>query len=638
MAQSVLRISAVDNASRVLGKIDIAAKKLNASVTGTGGRLKDAGKGASLLGKASRAATPGIAGMGVAIFAALGPIVAVTSAMAAMSAVVGVIAQQDFAIAKVKSLGVNTAELIPLLGKVSEELDYQFSTLELTKAAYDVASAGFTNAADAAKVLKAAAMGATGGFADLNTTGNAVTSVLNAYGRSADEANIVVDQFIQTQNDGKIVVAQYAQNIGKVAAVAAALKVPLSEINAIIAQSTVVGVKSEVAFTGLKTALLKLTTSEGQKKLEKLGLNINAATIQSEGLAAQFKKMEALDITAIGDIFGTEAIQVMQAVLNDTKKYNELLENQKEALGVAKKAHELATNTMQGQWKRITGAITSAFAEQTGLGKAMTVILQVIGDGVVWIIDYCETWIKLFQQIWDLAKKIGRQIQSWQFDAPGWLKNVTGMGKEFESSEAFLAEMQRRDEEDARITQAAQKLIEKNKEIKTQKTNIDTMIPSIDNMKSAFDRVGEAIGDGLVTGIKEVIKGTQTLGETAANVFNKIADMMLELAIQQAVLGLAGGPTSGFAKFLGFADGGRPPVGKPSIVGERGPEVFVPRTAGTIIPNHQLGGNTSVNVNVDASGSNVQGSEPDAQELGRLIGVAVQSELVRQQRPGGILY
>jgi phage-related minor tail protein len=39
----------------------------------------------------------------------------------------------------------------------------------------------------------------------------------------------------------------------------------------------------------------------------------------------------------------------------------------------------------------------------------------------------------------------------------------------------------------------------------------------------------------------------------------------------------------------GFANGGDPPVGRPSIVGERGPEIFVPRTAGTIIPNHALG-------------------------------------------------
>ena len=45
----------------------------------------------------------------------------------------------------------------------------------------------------------------------------------------------------------------------------------------------------------------------------------------------------------------------------------------------------------------------------------------------------------------------------------------------------------------------------------------------------------------------------------------------------------------------------------------------------------------SVNVSVDASGSNVQGDEPNAQQLGRLIGSVVQSELIRQKRPGGLL-
>ncbi|WP_167395018.1 phage tail tape measure protein [Variovorax boronicumulans] len=46
----------------------------------------------------------------------------------------------------------------------------------------------------------------------------------------------------------------------------------------------------------------------------------------------------------------------------------------------------------------------------------------------------------------------------------------------------------------------------------------------------------------------------------------------------------------GFFSGLGFADGGNPPVGKASIVGERGPELFVPSVAGTIVPNQALGG------------------------------------------------
>jgi hypothetical protein len=46
---------------------------------------------------------------------------------------------------------------------------------------------------------------------------------------------------------------------------------------------------------------------------------------------------------------------------------------------------------------------------------------------------------------------------------------------------------------------------------------------------------------------------------------------------------------SWLAGLLGFANGGTPPLNKPSIVGERGAELFMPRSAGTIIPNHKLG-------------------------------------------------
>ena len=42
-------------------------------------------------------------------------------------------------------------------------------------------------------------------------------------------------------------------------------------------------------------------------------------------------------------------------------------------------------------------------------------------------------------------------------------------------------------------------------------------------------------------------------------------------------------------------------------------------------------------VNVDASGSSVEGDEEQGRELGKLISVAIQSELVKQKRPGGLL-
>ncbi|PUA17260.1 phage tail tape measure C-terminal domain-containing protein [Glaciimonas sp. PCH181] len=50
---------------------------------------------------------------------------------------------------------------------------------------------------------------------------------------------------------------------------------------------------------------------------------------------------------------------------------------------------------------------------------------------------------------------------------------------------------------------------------------------------------------------------------------------------------------NGFSLMAGFAGGGEPPLNVPSMVGEKGPELFIPRGAGTIIPNDQLRGSKS---------------------------------------------
>jgi len=158
-------------------------------------------------------------------------------------------------------------------------------------------------------------------------------------------------------------------------------------------------------------------------------------------------------------------------------------------------------------------------------------------------------------------------------------------------------------------------------------------------VRDAFESIAQSIGTDIKDGIAGLIKGTSTLGDLLNNVADKFLDMALNQALFGDILGSSGDKGGGLLGFLGFARGGRPPVGKPSIVGEKGPELFVPKSSGTIVPNNQLGGggSTSVVVNVDASGTSAEGDEPDAAQLGRIIGSVVQAELVKESRPGGLL-
>ena len=175
-------------------------------------------------------------------------------------------------------------------------------------------------------------------------------------------------------------------------------------------------------------------------------------------------------------------------------------------------------------------------------------------------------------------------------------------------------------------------------------------------LKEKMTAVGEEIETSIKGNLRDAITGAQSFGQAMTNVLNRIRDKIIDAQIDK-ILGnfgenfgasASGGKRKGLGGFLGGilgglfrANGGPVKAGQPYIVGERQPELFVPRTSGTILPSTNIGGgdNTTnmVTVNVDASGSSVAGNSTDAQALGAAIGAAVQAQLIKEKRPGGLL-
>jgi hypothetical protein len=153
----------------------------------------------------------------------------------------------------------------------------------------------------------------------------------------------------------------------------------------------------------------------------------------------------------------------------------------------------------------------------------------------------------------------------------------------------------------------------------------------LQKLNELYSSITSTVETGLVDAIEGAIQGTKTLGDVARSVFTQIQRSLISFGVNAFL-----GNLPGIGQFF-RAEGGPVSRGKSYIVGERGPEMFTPGASGHITPNHQLGGSTNVVVNVDASGSSVEGDEQRGRELGRLISVAVQSEIVQQKRPGGLL-
>ena len=177
------------------------------------------------------------------------------------------------------------------------------------------------------------------------------------------------------------------------------------------------------------------------------------------------------------------------------------------------------------------------------------------------------------------------------------------------------------------------------KQLIAENREAEQLVKNAELVRDAFRDLTTNIATDLADGIQGLIRGTSTLNDVLSNVLDK----MIDAAFNMAFFGNAGGTlTKGlglFGNLFGglLANGGPAKAGKSYIVGERGPELFTPGVSGMVSPNSSLGGSTNVVVNVDASGSNVEGDEEQGRELGRLISVAVQSEILQQKRPGGLL-
>ena len=230
-------------------------------------------------------------------------------------------------------------------------------------------------------------------------------------------------------------------------------------------------------------------------------------------------------------------------------------------------------------------------------------------------------------------------------------------------------------------------------ELETQ----DAALKDILDKYPAIGAAADAAATLATSGMSEMIAGTKSAQEVFAEFLNTIANALMQTAakmiaqyiaigIARMFAGMGGGggdfapsgslPSAGFvgpstnfagisgplpdwsfnAKGNAFGANGIIPFAKGGIVngptlfpfangtglmGEAGPEAIMPLQRGA---NGKLGvlasgggGNVSVVVNVDASGSNVEGDAEDSKQLGRVIAAAIQQELVKQKRPGGLL-
>ena len=419
------------------------------------------------------------------------------------------------------------------------------------------------------------------------------------------------------------------------------------------------GFAASIAATAIAAQITK--AQEFDKAIKKLNKSIAATGNQSQFTASQIRefaksmdmtKEEALEALKAFEQFGAAARVSLLKVFGDEATFN-MLANLKDNAAILSQMDQITKNL--------------GF-EQAGL------VLEILNTQGARAAEN-----KILELTVKKNKELNMQIKE-RVGAEGRLRQI----RKQQRAEEELKVQQ--DINNAKtILELQIKRTEEERKQAIIKAPVDELNKLLDPLYQV-DALGKSIGASFSESFKGIITGSMTAQGALRNLFSRTADHFLDMAAQMLAAQIRSGIFGIFQNFMGTgplgntlsratntsvaatgipsgdallpgsfgistinrstrnvrgsafrAAGGPVMAGGSYIVGERGPEMFSPGVSGMITPNHALGGSTNIVVNVDASGSSVEGDEQQGRQLGELISAAIQSELINQKRPGGLL-
>ena len=244
---------------------------------------------------------------------------------------------------------------------------YGMSTDDLAEATYQAMSAA-VDTAEATRFVEKAVKLAKGGFTDTATAVDVLTTAINAYNLSTDEAGKISDMLVTTQNRGKTTVAQLADNLGAVIPTAAAFGVELDNLSAAYITMTRNGISTTNASTYIR-AMFNELGKDGTKvakilneKTGKSFAQLNKAGYSLGDIMKILGDEVNNDTTAFVNLWsnvraGQGALSIMNSGI---EQYNEDLYALNNSTGAATEAYETMADTSENMANRLDASMEKA--------------------------------------------------------------------------------------------------------------------------------------------------------------------------------------------------------------------------------------------------------------------------------------
>lgn len=267
-------------------------------------------------------------------------------------------------------VSVDTDNLKSKIADMSKQTG--ISAEELNETLYQAMSAGIPVTEDMGTALAAvqtAAKLSVGGFTSSSTAMSGLTTAINAYGLSADDASRIADEFILVQNKGVTTVDELASNMGRAISTGSAYGVNLENLNAAYISLTKGGISTAESTTYLSSMMNELGDSGsdvGKVLQEKTGMSFSQLMDNGYSLADVLDILMASvdgDTSALMNLWGSaEAGKAANAILTQgTDNFRQSLDDLGNSSGTTEDAYTTMMDTADGKMKQVKETANDLF-------------------------------------------------------------------------------------------------------------------------------------------------------------------------------------------------------------------------------------------------------------------------------------
>lgn len=312
----------------------------------------------------------------------------------AMTAGVKAAADLESALAKVNTIADTTSVSLETLKEdiVALSKETGIASDVLAEDVYNAISAG-QKTEDAVNFVANSSKLAKAGFAESSQALDILTTIMNAYGLEAEEVSRVSDVLINTQNKGKVTVAELASSMGKIIPTANSMGINLEQVASGYAIMTAKGINAAETTTYMNSMFNEMGKS-GSLANETIKKAFNGKSFQkliSEGKSVSdvlvgMEKYAKKNKLTLADMFGSAEAGKAALVLvnNEGKDFNNMLKDMGNVAGATDEAFAKVSATTKEQF---TKALNDLKIGMTQLGEKLLPHLTKILEAVRKIID-----------------------------------------------------------------------------------------------------------------------------------------------------------------------------------------------------------------------------------------------------------